>query len=132
MWLLMTVAGCQSAPKKNGLPAVQVQTSDESRFVEQFKREFPDLAAKPRTLNAALMGYRAARIRQQALAIELRQQYPNATDEEMQVLLQDRLLREGPPGGGLSQAPAMAPMAPMPMLSCISMDLGLYSTMDCL
>jgi len=99
----------------------------EARGLARLAQEHPDLFKTRDDFEIALAAQRAGRVRRQAVAIELRQQYPNVTEEEMQVLVKDRLLREGPPGG-LSQAPAMAPIAPMPMINCTSMDFGLGMT----
>lgn len=78
------------------------QTPDELQALYQFKLDHPD-ASSSEDLSMALEAYRAANLRKRALAIQFRHRYPNATSEEVTILVDDQMAREGP-------YPAAAPM----------------------
>ena len=70
------------------------KTPDELVALQQFKVDHPE--ADKEDLSMALEVYRAARLRKQALAVHYRHQYPNATAEELNTLIEDQMAREGP------------------------------------
>lgn len=70
------------------------KTPDELSSLHQFKTEHPDADQEDFTM--ALEVYRAARLRKQALAIQFSHQYPKATAEEINILVDDQMAREGP------------------------------------
>lgn len=70
------------------------KTPDELQALHQFKTEHPE--ANEEDLTMALEMYRAARLRKQALAIQFSHQFPNATAEEVNILVDDQMAREGP------------------------------------
>jgi hypothetical protein len=70
------------------------KTPDELQALHQFKAEHPD--ANEEDLTMALEVYRAARLRKQALSIQFSHQFPNATAEEVNILVDDQMAREGP------------------------------------
>lgn len=78
------------------------KTPDELQALHQFKAEHPE--ANEEDLTMALEVYRAARLRKQALAIQFSHQFPNATAEEVRILVDDQMAREGPYPGA---TPAM-------------------------
>ena len=87
------------------------KTPDELQALHQFKAEHPDVNSED-DLSMALEAYRAAKLRKRALAIRFRHRYPNATAEEVNILVDDQVAREGP-------YPAAAPM------DCIEYRRGL-------
>lgn len=70
-------------------------TPDEPRAWRQFKAEHPDVNRRE-DLSMALDRYRAATPRKQALAIQFRPRYLNATPEEVHILVDGQMAREGP------------------------------------
>ena len=68
---------------------------DELQALYQFKAEHPD-ATSEEDLSMALDAYRSAKLRKQALAIQFRHRYPNATADEVNILIDDQMAREGP------------------------------------
>jgi hypothetical protein len=70
-------------------------TPDELQALHQFKAEHPDVTSED-DLKTALEAYRAATLRKRALAIQFRHRYPNATAEEVNILVDDQMTREGP------------------------------------
>jgi hypothetical protein len=78
------------------------KTPDELQALHQFKAEHPE--ANEEDLTMALEVYRAARLRKQALAIQFSHQFPHATAEEVNILVDDQMAREGPYPGA---TPAM-------------------------
>ena len=71
------------------------KTPDELQALHQFKAEHPDVNSED-DLSMALEAYRSANLRKRALAIQFRHRYPNATAEEVNILVEDQMAREGP------------------------------------
>jgi hypothetical protein len=70
------------------------KTPDELQALHQFKAEHPE--ANEEDLTMALEVYRAGRLRKQALSIQFSHQFPKATAEEVNILVDDQMAREGP------------------------------------
>ena len=70
------------------------KTPDELQALQQFRTDHPE--ANEEDLIMALEVYGAAYLRKQALAIQFSQQFPNATAEEDNILVDDQMTREGP------------------------------------
>ncbi|WP_447603430.1 hypothetical protein [Nitrospira sp. Nam80] len=92
------------------------KTPDELVALQQFKADHPE--ADREDLTMALEVYRAARLRKQALAVHYRHQYPNATPEELDTLIEDQMTREGPYPGAMPMGCANAGSGPMTNTSC--------------
>jgi hypothetical protein len=92
------------------------KTPDELVALQQFKADHPE--ADKNDLTMALEVYRAARLRKQALAVHYRHQYPNATAEELDILIEDQMAREGPYPGATPMGCANAESGTMTNTSC--------------
>ena len=103
--LTLLLAGCAGHVDLQRL----AETPDELIALQQFKADHPEAGQEDLTM--ALEVYRAARLRKQALASHYRHQYPNATSEELNILIDDQMNREGP-------YPGAAPMV------CASIESG--------
>lgn len=105
---LALLAGCASEPSTHHAPAspatsadrapVDVyqlaRTEDEVAFLQILLSQNPEWAGDEGMLRRALAYHRQLNLRTQALAIQLRHQYPAATQEEIAVLVQDAVIRE--------------------------------------
>ena len=93
------------------------KTPDEFQALHQFKADHPE--ANEEDLIMALEVYRAARLRKQALAIQFSHRFPKATAEEVNILVDDQMAREGPYPGAT------------PPMGCSDTSPGKTTTASC-
>lgn len=111
--------GC-AAPRAD--PARLAQTPAELQALQAMQAENPALMKDPEMMEIALQSFRAGQARRQALAIELRHQYPTLTPAELLTLIDDRMARE---------SDAMLNTAMPARVDCQSMRLGAFVNTSC-
>ncbi len=115
------------ARHRNMNAEISTLTSDarETQALKAFASAHPDLAERD-GMTTYLASFRSAQRRARALEIQFRHQYPNATKEELDILVDDQLGREG-------EAMFAMPAAGMNSngIDCTSMRFGQITHTSC-
>ncbi len=111
--LTLALCGCSGHMDLQQL----AKTPDELHALHQFKAEHPNVNSQE-DLSMALDAYRAPKLRKQALAIQFRHRYPNATPEEVIILVDDQMAREGPYPTAAAMDCANTGVVPLTSTSC--------------
>ena len=108
----------------------------ERQYREYMRQQFPDL---PSDEFNALIEYgktkqRARMLRKQALCIQIREQYPNLSKEERDILVADAFARQAAQEARLDEAAVPPPpdfSSEPSILSCIQSRIGQFGYVDC-
>lgn len=97
--LLLAVSACatkQDVRYRGADTEIAVLTRDarEAQALQEFAATYPDLADKD-GMSAFLGSFRSAQRRAHALKVQFRHQYPRATEQELTLLVDDQMAREG-------------------------------------
>ena len=119
--LSLLLSACSSTPSR---PTLGTFTSDEREvaYLQKIHAISPTTLETPEAVYTALSLYRGTKFRQQALFRQFYQQYPQATPQEMTLLVRDAVARES--GADRSTMPP-------PEFQCSSMTAGKLQVLSC-